>query len=292
MVAIAVPRPLAGDLLELTKPRIVVLVMVTVGAGFWLAQPSAAHAFALFHLFLGTALVAAGTNALNQVWERDVDARMARTRGRPLPAGRLTPAQANAFAWSAGLGGIAYLWLTVNGWTAGLAAVTLASYVFLYTPLKRRTTLATLVGAVPGALPIVGGWTAAQGAPDARAWVLFWIVFLWQLPHFLALAWLFREDYARAGLRMLSVDDPSGRMTFRYAALYAAALVPASLAPSAFGIAGSLYFACALACSALFLAAAVYAAVRVSSTNARLLFRASLVYLPAILVLMSANRAL
>ncbi len=290
MVAIAVTRDRASDLLELAKPRIVALVMVTAGAGYWLAGPTIWQLFTLFHLLVGTALVAAGTNALNHIHERDTDALMRRTRNRPLPAGRLPIGQAVIFAWSTGLGGITYLTLTVNAWTGGLALATLVSYVFLYTPLKRRTSLATLVGAVPGALPILGGWTATQGAPTANGWVLFWIVFLWQLPHFLALAWIYRDDYAAAGLRMLSVNDADGRVTFWYAALYAAALVPVSLAPTQFGIAGPVYFGGALVLSGGFFAVALNAAMRTTTANARTLFKASLVYLPILLLLMSADR--
>ena len=244
----------------------------------------------LFHTLLGTALVAGGTNALNQVAERDVDALMRRTQGRPLPAGRLGPVAATGFAWTIALIGLAELAAFVNGATALLAAVTLVSYVYAYTPLKRRTTIATLVGAVPGAIPIVGGWAAAGAPLDVRAGALFGLMFLWQIPHFLALAWMYREDYERAGLKMLSVGDEGGGATFRQATLNAAALLPVGVVPFVLGMAGAVYFAGALVLSAGLFALAVVAARAPSAKSARRLFLATLVYLPAILSLMAANR--
>lgn len=283
---------MVGNLVELTKPRIVLLVMLTAAAGAWMAGPTGTDVMVVFHLLLGTVLVAGGTNALNQVAERDVDARMHRTSGRPLPAGRLSVAAARTFAWTLGGVGVPYLALTVNLLTAALAAVTLLLYVFVYTPLKRRTTLATLVGAVPGALPILGGWTAITGGLHAEAWILFWILFLWQLPHFLALAWLYREDYRRAGLKMLSVDDAEGRHTFLYASLYAGALLPVALSVTIVGLAGRVYFVGALTLSLGFVAAALIASRQVSVAAARRLFRVSLAYLPALLFLMAVDRTL
>jgi protoheme IX farnesyltransferase len=281
-----------SDFLVLTKPRIVMMVVITVAAGFWMAAPATSHAFLLFHLLLGTALVAGGTNALNQVAERDIDRLMRRTRSRPMPAGRLSLGQARAFAWSIGLCGIVYLWALVGALVSFLAAVTLASYVFLYTPLKRHTTAATLIGALPGALPIVGGWAAATGGVSIGAWVLFWILFLWQLPHFLALGWLYREDYARADLRMVSVDDPDGRRTFGYASLYTAALMPISLLPSLLGMTGVTYFFGALLLSGAFLMVSAQAARRPKAISARRVFRMSLAYLPLLLLLMVVSRGL
>jgi protoheme IX farnesyltransferase len=244
----------------------------------------------LLHALIGTALVAGGTNALNQIAERDVDALMRRTARRPLPSARLDVSEAAVFAWFIGTTGVAYLAILVNGITAVLAAITLASYVFVYTPLKRRTPLATLIGAVPGALPIVGGWTAAGGPLDERPSILFAILFLWQLPHFLALSWIYRDEYARAGLQMLSVHDPDGRTTFRQAALHAAALVPISLAPAVVGMGGPLYFAGAALLSGGYLWASVAAAQRTSHDAARRLFSASLIYLPSVLALMIVDR--
>ncbi len=272
--------------------------MLTVAAGYFVAgpaapvSPSTAVWFAvLFHTLLGTALVAGGTNALNQVAERDLDALMVRTRQRPLPASRLSPATAALFAWAIALTGLAELAAFVNLPTAMLAAATLVSYVYVYTPLKRRTTLATLVGAIPGALPIVGGWAAAGAPIDVRAGTLFGLMFLWQIPHVLALAWIYREDYARAGMKMLSVDDTDGGATFRQASLNAAALLPVGLVPFVLGMAGAVYFAGALVLSAGLFVLAVMAALKPSATSARRLFLATLIYLPAILSLMAANRA-
>jgi len=293
-IAFAVPRAAPADYLALTKPRIVAMVLVTVAAGYVLAPPSAisgaARMLVLAHLLVGTALVAAGTNALNQVWERDVDAHMRRTAGRPLPAGRLSVAEATVFAVGAGLLGVAYLGLLVNSLTATIAAATLVSYVLVYTPLKRRTALATLVGAVPGALPIVGGWTAAGGALDARAWLLFALLFLWQLPHFLALGWIYRDDYARAGLPTLSAGDPDGRRTFRQAALDAAALLAVSLVPTLVGMTGAFYFVGAIGLSTWLLWTSAACARNPSTDRARRLFRATLVYLPSILFLLIVDR--
>ncbi len=277
------------DFVELAKPRIVVMVMLTAAAGFWLAGPAPEQAMILFHVLVGTVLVASGTNALNQVNERDRDALMRRTQARPVPAGRLSVAAARVFAWSTGLAGVAYLAAFVNALTGAIAAATLISYVFLYTPLKTRTTVSTLIGAVPGALPIVGGWAAARGALSGEAWVLFWIMFLWQLPHFLALAWLYRDDYARAGFKMLSVGDPDGRMTFWHATLYAAALLPVSLAPTIVGIAGMTYFVGALILSGAFLLASAAAVRHCTTSNAKRVFKLSLAYLPALLILMGSG---
>ena len=280
-----------ADLIELTKPRIVVMVMVTVAGGYWMAFPSAAQAFTLFHVLLGTAMVAGGTNALNQVAERDIDRLMRRTRGRPLPAGRLSVATARTYSWLLGAGGVVYLAATVGLLVAVLAALTLASYVFLYTPLKRHTTAATLIGAVPGALPIAGGWAAATGSVSVGAWILFWILFLWQLPHFLALGWLYREDYARADLKMIGRGDVDGRRTFGYASLYAAALLPVSLLPTLIGITGPAYFLGALLLSVGYFTVNATAARRSNAVSARRAFRASLVYLPLLLLLMVVSRA-
>ena len=209
---------------------------------------------------------------------------------RPLPAGRLSPTVAALFAWLAGVAGIGYLAVTVNLLTAGLAAITLLSYVFVYTPLKRHSSTSTLIGAIPGALPIVGGWTAATGSLAFAAWALFWIMFLWQLPHFLALGWLYREDYARARFKLLSSGDSDGRLTFVYASLYAAALVPVSLVPTLLGITGGFYFFGAALLSTGFFIVSSTAARHSSAMNARRLFRSSLAYLPLLLLLMAVNR--
>ena len=265
-------------------------MVLTAAAGFYLGSGAGVDLWLLVHTLLGTALVAAGTNAFNQLRERDVDARMRRTRGRPLPSGRVTPRAAGVFAGAISLGGVVYLALAVNLITAALAALTLASYVLLYTPAKRKTSLNTLIGAVPGALPIVGGWTAAGGKLGPAIAALFWILFLWQLPHFLALAWIYREDYRAAGLAMLSATDADGSRTGRMALLYATALLPVSLLPTLLGVTGSVYFFGALALGLAY--AGVSAGMSRAATTPRAwrLFLASIVYLPALLTLMVLDK--
>ncbi|MGH7521524.1 MAG: heme o synthase [Gemmatimonadales bacterium] len=277
-------------MLELTKPRITQLVLLTAAAGFYLGARERVDLLLLANTLIGTALVAAGTNAWNQIRERDVDARMARTRRRPLPSGRLTPRAAMWFASAITVLGVGYLAATVNTLTAVLAALTFASYVLLYTPLKRKTSLNTLVGAVPGALPIVGGWTAAGGDLGAAVAALFWILFLWQLPHFLALAWLYRDDYRAGGLRMLSVDDEAGTDTGRMALLYAVALLPISLVPTLLGVTGAWYFYGALALGLLYVAAGTALLVGATPARAWRLFFVSILYLPALLTLMVLDK--
>jgi protoheme IX farnesyltransferase len=229
---------------------------------------------------LGTALVAGGANALNMVIERDFDARMARTANRPLPSGRLEPREATLFGGVLAAGGVLVLLLGTTPLAALLATITFASYVFVYTPLKRRTTLNTHVGAIPGALPALIGWAAARGDLDGPAWVLFVFVYLWQIPHFLAIAWLYRDDYARGGYRMLPSADPEGIATGRQALLGAVALVPVSLLPSLAGLTGPLYFAGALLLGAWFVRRTLAFALARTPSGARQLLRASLVYLP------------
>jgi protoheme IX farnesyltransferase len=277
-------------LLELTKPRITQLVLLTAAAGFYLGAKDRVDLLLLANTLIGTALVAGGTNAWNQIRERDVDARMARTRRRPLPSGRLSPSAAMWFATAITVGGVVYVALTVNLLTAALAALTFASYVLLYTPLKRRTSLNTLVGAVPGALPIVGGWTAAGGSLGVAVVALFWILFLWQLPHFLALAWLYREDYRAGGLRMLSVTDEDGKDTGRMALLYAMALLPISLLPTLLGVTGAWYFFGALALGIGYLAAGTGLLLGATPARAWRLFFVSILYLPALLTLMVLDK--
>jgi len=265
-------------------------VLLTAAAGFYLGTAGRVDLWLLLHTLIGTALVAAGTNAFNQLRERDADGRMERTRRRPLPSGRVSPRAAAAFAAVISCAGVVYLGVAVNVLTAGLAALTLASYVLLYTPLKRTTSLNTLIGAVPGALPIVGGWTAAGGALGPAVLALFWILFLWQLPHFLALAWIYREDYRRGGFAMLSVDDPDGRQTGWMALLYAVALVPVSLVPTLLGVTGARYFIGALVLGVVYTVAA--AALLRTATTARAwrVFLASILYLPALLTLMVLDK--
>ncbi len=279
------------DYLELTKPRITLLVLVTTWIGFALASPRTVDVIQLLHTLFGTALVASGASALNQFLERDTDGRMNRTRTRPLPAGRLDPGAVLVFAVDAATLGAAWLAVAVSRVSALLALLTLATYVLAYTPLKRRTPWSTVVGAVPGALPPVIGWVAAGRGLEAGAVALFAILFLWQLPHFFAIGWLYRQDYARAELPMLPVVDPNGRRTAREMVLTAALLVPASLLPALIGMSGAVYAAGATLLSVGFLNRAIAFARNRADADARSLFRASLIVLPAILGLMLLDRA-
>jgi protoheme IX farnesyltransferase len=272
------------DFVSLAKPRVNSLVLVTAGLGYLLARHTPDFPTLLWAL-LGTGLVAGGAAAFNQIWERELDARMKRTARRALPSGRIDVASAAIFAFALSTGGILQLLLAVNALSASLAAASLLLYVLVYTPLKSVTSLATVVGAIPGAIPPMIGWAAATGRLEPGAWVLFAILFLWQMPHFLAIAWLYRQDYARAGFPMLPVIEPDGGSTGRQAFLYAATLIPVSLGLSAQRLAGQAYFAGALACGLAFAAAALVFAVRRSTASARGLFFASIVYLPVLLTL-------
>jgi protoheme IX farnesyltransferase len=277
-------------LVELSKPRITQLVVLTAAAGYYLGSRGPFRLGPFVATLAGTALVAAGTNALNMIREKDIDARMRRTRSRPLPAGRVSPRAALIFAVASVSLGLAVLVWRVNLLTAGLAALTLASYVWAYTSLKRRSTLNTLVGAVPGALPVLGGWTGAGGALDPAAFALFWTLFLWQLPHFLALAWMYREDYRSAQLKMLSVEDVDGRRTAQMALLYAVALLPVSLLPSLLGVTRVAYFAGALLLGVVYAGASLLM-VRDPNRRAWWVFLVSIVYLPALLTLAVLDKA-
>ncbi len=280
----------AAALVELTKPRITALVLVTTAVGFYMASPGVPALGTLLHALLGTALTAGGTNALNQYLERSADGVMRRTRDRPLPSGRVSSRAALGFALAISFAGVAYLGIAVNPLTAALAAFTLLSYVAIYTPLKKRTAHCTLVGAIPGALPIVGGWTAATGELAPGAAVLFAILFLWQMPHFLGLGWVCRSDYARAGFRILATEDGTGARTAGQSLGYLLLLVPASALPVALGLAGRLYLALALAAGAAFLSAGIRLARGPSRENARRLFAASVLYLPALLLFMVIDK--
>jgi protoheme IX farnesyltransferase len=275
-----------ADYLELTKPRVSVLVLFTVAAGAWLAAGTT-DVVTLVHTLIGTALVAAGASALNQLLERHTDALMRRTENRPLPSGRLQPLEVFLFGTALGVGGLAYLAVVVRQPLAVLVAgLTFFSYVFVYTPLKRKTSLNTLVGAIPGALPPVIGWAAARDSIDAQAGALFLILFVWQVPHFLAIAWIYRDDYARAGLQMLPVVDREGSMTGRQMVTYCLVLIAASLGPVFVLKAGLIYLCGALLLGMLFLVSAL-GFMRVNSlANARRVLRVSLVHLPALLALL------
>jgi protoheme IX farnesyltransferase len=282
-----------ADYVALAKPRIAVLVLFTVGAGALLAAAPSLPLGILFHAVFGTAVVATGASALNQWLERDSDARMRRTRDRPLPAGRLSPVEVFAFGAACGLCGTLYLLLALpSPPAAGVAAFTFVSYVCVYTPLKRRTTLNTLIGAVPGAMPPLIGWCAVRGEVTAEAWSLFVILFLWQVPHFLAIAWMYRDEYARAGLCMLPTLDPDGAMTARQMMLYCLALVCASLGPALLGTVSGFYVAGALALGAYFTLAATRFSADRTAARARRVLRASLVYLPGLLLVLILDRSL
>jgi heme o synthase len=264
---------------------------VTTLVGYYLGTTSAPLDYLrLLATLVGTALAASGTLTLNQFMERDLDARMHRTRDRPLPDGRVTPTDALAFGALLTVGGLVYLALVVDPLTALVTAATTAIYLFAYTPLKPRTSLCSLVGAVPGALPPLTGWTAARGELDLGAWVLFAIMFLWQIPHSLAIARLYRDDYARAGIRLLPVIEPDGASTGRQIVTHSLALLVVALLPTLIGVAGAIYFFVSLALGLGLLGAAVQLARSASAADARRLLVASLVYLPFLLVAMAADK--
>jgi protoheme IX farnesyltransferase len=280
-------RARTADYLELARPRVALLVLFTVAAGVLVASGGIPDLALLAHTLLGTGLVAAGASALNQLLERHSDALMRRTENRPLPAGRMLPGEVFALGSGLAIGGVAYLAVSLRQPLAAVvAAATCLSYVLLYTPLKRRTPLNTLVGAVPGALPPVIGWTAVRGSIDSGALALFVIVYLWQVPHFLAIAWIYREEYARAGLRMLPVLDRHGCRTAQQMVRYCLVLIPASLLPVWAGLAGPLYLAGALLLGVGFLVSALGFARASGVDEARRVLRASLIYLPALLALL------
>lgn len=272
-----------ADYVLLMKPRISLLVLLTVSAGFALASADAWRPLLLAHALFGIALVATASSAFNQWLERDSDALMQRTQNRPLPSGRLSPAEVLLFGFATGVFGIVWLAAFVDAVTAVLAAVTLVLYVGVYTPLKRRTSFGTAVGAIPGAMPPILGWAAAGAPLDAGAFSLFALLFLWQFPHFLAIAWIYRDQYARAGLVMLPARGQTPRVTGLMAVGYAVVLVPLSLFPAACGLAGNTYLVVALVLSTAYLTAAVRFATHESLRSARGLLWTSLVYLPALL---------
>jgi protoheme IX farnesyltransferase len=286
----AVTRGTLGDYLSLTKPRLNLLVVATSAAGYYLGAPSVPAGALMLQAVAGTALVAAGAAVLNQVAERDTDALMRRTRGRPLPDGRVPPGDARLFGMILSAGGLTLLATLPHLLAAGLALVTLILYLAVYTPLKRRSPLATLVGAVPGALPPLIGWTAARGDISLGGAALFAIVFLWQIPHFMAIAWMYRDDYAKAGFPMLPVIDPPGRRAGRQAVAYAAALIPVSAVPALGGLSGDIYLFTALALGAGLLWLAIRFAATRTDRSARRLFFASITYLPVLLIAMIADR--
>jgi protoheme IX farnesyltransferase len=288
-VAPDAPTRLA-DFATLMKPRVNLLVAATTFGGYYMGAGASLDTVRLVNAVAGTFLVAAGAAVLNQLYERDTDGMMLRTRNRPLPAGRVRPAVAALFAVLLSALGFAQLALGANGLAALVALGTLVIYGGVYTPLKRHTSLATLIGAVPGGLPPVIGWAAARGSLSFEAWVLFAIVFLWQMPHFLAIAWMCRDDYARAGFPMLPVIEPDGRSTAAQIVLYGAVLVPVSLLPAALGRTGHAYVAAALVLGVLFLALGLGFARRREDDAARRLFLGSVAYLPLLWTAMLLDR--
>jgi protoheme IX farnesyltransferase len=276
--------------LELTKPSITWLIMASTAVGYYFGLGSTpVQWLVLVHTLLGTGLLASGTATLNEWYERDADAKMRRTEARPIPSGRVSPRRALAFGIALSVLGYTELLLAVNLPAALLGLATLSIYLFLYTPLKRRTRHATTIGAFPGAMPPLIGYAAAAGALSGRAWALFAILFLWQFPHFLSIAWMYREDYGRAGIKMLPVVEPDGKATARQIVLSALLLIPASLVPSFLHMAGTVYLFGALALGLMFLTAGLRVAFERTRLRARQVLLASVVYLPLLYGLMLAG---
>jgi protoheme IX farnesyltransferase len=270
----------SGDFVALTKPRLNFLVLLTTAAAYSLGAGPQSRLIDLVHTLVGTFLVAAGAAALNQVWERRTDRLMRRTQRRPLADERLSPMEGTLFGVVLTAVGVAELAIFVNTLSAEVAFITMASYVFFYTPLKLRTSLSTIVGALPGALPAVIGWAAATNTLSVEGWVLFGIVFMWQMPHFLAIAWMYRDEYARAGMPLLPVIEPDGRSTGRQAVLYTAALIPLSLAPTGVGLATAYYLVGAISLNAVLMILALEFSAKRDMDTARRLFFGSILYLP------------
>jgi len=279
-----------ADFFELAKPRIVLMVLVTAFVGFYVGSEKIPDYLRLLQMLFGTALAAGGTLALNQFVERDTDAMMQRTRRRPLPDGRVQPREALWFGALITMAGLVYLALAVNLQSAWVTALITLSYLLLYTPMKRKSSLCMLVGAVPGALPPVIGWVAARGDFKVDAWVLFAIMFLWQVPHTLAIARLYREDFAKAGIQFLPVIDPEGASTNRQIISHCAALLAVSLLPTLLGLAGAVYFTVAFVLGVGFLASGISLAMESTPSGARRLLFASLIYLPVLLLVMALDR--
>jgi protoheme IX farnesyltransferase len=283
--------------IALTKPRITWLILMSTGVGYFFGLKAASgeesgpiHWLSLLHTLIGTGLIASGTAALNQWYERDADTLMRRTAGRPLPTGKMTAHRALVFGIVLAVLGFGELALGVNILAALLGAFTLGSYLFIYTPLKQRSHLSTVIGALPGAMPPLMGYAASHGSLTPEAWTLFAILFIWQFPHFLAIAWMYREDYARAGIRMLPVVEPDGMSTGRQIILYASTLIPVSLFPVLLGMSGKVYLVGALLLGGWFLDTGVRVAFDLTNVRARRVLLASIIYLPAIYGLMIFDR--
>jgi len=279
-----------GAYLALTKPDVSLLVLMTTGAGFYMGSQGPVDWLRLAHTVFGTLLIATGTAALNHYIERESDRFMRRTASRPLPSGLLEPKEALFFGIALAIAGAAYLWI-FSGWLPSfLGVITCLSYLLAYTPLKKKTVWATFIGAFPGAVPPMIGWAAANGSLDRGAWLLFGILFLWQFPHFHAIAWMYREDYSRAGILMLPVVDRDGTRTFRQIVLTAIGLIAVSLLPSLLGLTGVLYFFGALVVSTALLQVCLWAASSKSNVRAKWLMHATVLHIPLLLGLMMYDK--
>jgi protoheme IX farnesyltransferase len=279
-----------NDYIQLTKPRITWLILMSTGVGFFFGAQAGWSWAVLLHTIIGTGLIASGTAALNQWWEREADGRMKRTQNRPLPAGQLDPQRALWFAIGLSVVGTAELWFGANLLTSLLGLFTLSSYLFVYTPLKQRTPHSTTIGAIPGAMPPVIGYAAARGELTAEAWVLFAILFLWQFPHFYSIAWLYREDYSRAGIKMLPVIDSSGDRTIRQILATSLLLVPVSLVPSWLGMSGNLYLFGALLLGVMYFYHGLRIVRERTPVRVRAVLLSSIAYLPLLYGLMLIDR--
>ncbi len=278
------------DYIELTKPRMVLMILITTAAGFYLSTQGAVNWILFLHTLIGSGLTAGGVLGLNQYLERDIDSLMSRTQQRPLPAGRLHATEALLFCVILTCGGMLYLTFMVNPLSGFVISLIVVSYLFAYTPMKRSTSLCTLVGAIPGALPPVVGWVAAQNTLTGSVWVLFAILFLWQLPHSLAIAYIYREDYANAGLKLLPVIHPDGTSTRHQVVINCLALFGVGLLPTLFNIAGGIYFISALLIGGMFLISGIYFQKTSSLKAARYVLHASLLYLPLIFLMMAIDK--
>jgi protoheme IX farnesyltransferase len=282
---------LVRDLVELVKARLTLLVLLTTAVGFYLGAEGPINFVALLHTVFGTAAAAAGAAALNQWWEYNLDALMQRTRSRPLPAGRMRPRDAVILGSALSIFGVAYLAFVCNALSAALAAITIIIYIFAYTPLKRVSTFNTALGAVPGALPPMIGWAAARGTLNAGAWTLFAILFFWQLPHFFAIAWMYRDDYARAGFQMISSDDRTGERSASQSVFFCMLLFVVAGLPAFLGIATVFYLLAELILGAVFVAVAMRFLKTRARTDARRLFITSIIYLPLLLAALVLSKA-
>jgi protoheme IX farnesyltransferase len=278
------------DLLELTKPRITILILICTAVGYYFGCRTSFHLAMLLHVLFGTALLASGTSALNQWWEADSDAKMLRTRERPIPAGRMKRSHGLVFGLLLSASGFAELWLRTNALAAALGLFTLLTYLLVYTPLKQRSPACTTIGALPGAMPPLIGYAAASGGLDTGAFALFLILFVWQFPHFYAIAWMYRDDYARGGIRMLPVIQPDGESTARRIMAFSVLLIPISLLPRLLGMAGSPYVVTAVVAGLVLLYFGLRLGRERTRASARHVLLASVLYLPALFAVMVIDR--